>query len=358
MSSSIDDPTGVPGRPAVITEDPALLEQLLRGCAATGVTPEVAGDTSTRRRAWAAAALVLVGQDQAPSLTGLGLGRRAGVVLLSQREKSAASWRLAVELGADGVLVLPDDERRLIDLLGEVAEGGGHGLVLGVVGACGGAGASTLAGALALTAAHAGQSAVLVDGDSLGGGVELLLGCEEAPGARWPELAATQGRVSARALRSALPALGPLPVLSWDASGPRPVPADVLRGLVGAAQRGAELVVADLPRHLDGAAAELLRTCAAVVLVVPSQVRAVAAARSLLSGLRSMCGDVRIVVRRTPHSDLTADSIAAVLGQPLAGVVPTRRSVARAIDDGLGPLGRGRLERSCRAILTTLDRRG
>lgn len=344
--------------PAVVTDDPDLLDQLLRVCAAANATPELAGDTGSRRRAWSRAGLVLVGSDQAAEMARLGLSRRDNVVLVAGEVETAALWQLAVELGADQVLLLPPDEQRLIDLLSDLAEGATRAVTVGVIGSGGGAGASTVAAGLALTAARAGVRALLVDADSLGGGLQLLLGCEDAPGLRWSDLAATKGRVGASAFRSALPTVGSLPVLSWDPTGPRPISPGVTHGLVGAAQRGAELVVVDLPRHRDDAATEAILQCALVLLVVPSHVRGVAAARGMLDGLRAVCGDVRLVVRSLPHAGLPADAVSEALDQPLAGVVPTQRAVARAVDDGLGPLGRGSLERSCRGIVGGILERG
>jgi secretion/DNA translocation related CpaE-like protein len=341
----------------VCTADAEILDHVLRACAAAGVTPDVVEDPGAQRRAWAAAPLVLVGSDQATSLASLGLGRRDGVYVLANVTADAADWRLGVLLGAHHVLTLPDDTQQLLDRLCDLAEVDVVGVIVGVMGACGGAGASTLAAGLALTASRSGTSAILVDADALGGGVQLLLGCEDAPGLRWPDLASTQGRVGASALRAALPTADTLPVLSWDASGSRPIAAGVLRGLAASARRGAELVVIDLPRHLDTTATELLRGCDRVVVVVPSQVRAVAAARSLMLGLPALCPDVRVVVRRLPHTDLTPDSVADALERPLAGIVSTHRSVARAIDEGLGPLGHGRLERTCRTLLAAVGRR-
>lgn len=344
--------------PAVVTEDPDLLDRLLRLCAAAGVTPDLAADTSSRRRAWSRAGLVLVGSDQAAEVAGLDLGRRDQVVVLSGDVETADLWQLAIELGATQVLRLPPDEHRLIGLLSDLADGRAEAMTVGVIGAVGGAGASTVAAGLALTATKAGRRALLIDADPLGGGIQLLLGCEDAPGLRWPDLAATQGRVGASAFRSALPSVASLPVVSWDSTGPRQVVPGVMRGLLGAAQRGAELVVVDLPRHLDDVGSEAIGQCAVVLLVVPSRVRGVAAARSMLDGLRATCGDLRVVVRLVPHSNLPPDTVADALDQSLSGVVRTHRSLARAVDDGLGPLGRGGLERSCRSILGTLADRG
>ena len=72
----------------------------------------------------------------------------------------------------------------------------------------------------------AGLRAVLVDGDPLGGGIDLVLGGEDVPGVRWPDLAGARGRVPPADLAAALPEVDALHVLSWDRSDVLDVGAD------------------------------------------------------------------------------------------------------------------------------------
>src|SRR5690242_21033170 len=53
---------------------------------------------------------------------------------------------------------------------------------------------------------------ILIDGDPLGGGLDLLLGEEQADGLRWPGLAEVSGRVTPAALRRDLPQYGSLSI--------------------------------------------------------------------------------------------------------------------------------------------------
>src|SRR5450631_1321486 len=62
-----------------------------------------------------------------------------------------------------------------------------------VVGGSGGVGASVLSAAIAVRAAQAGLRSVAVDGDRLGGGLEVTLGIVRERGARWPDLAGARG---------------------------------------------------------------------------------------------------------------------------------------------------------------------
>ena len=64
-----------------------------------------------------------------------------------------------------------------------------NGCVVGVAGGSGGVGASVLVAALGVRAVTAGRTAVCVDGQRLGGGLDVTLGLEQERGLRWPDLA-------------------------------------------------------------------------------------------------------------------------------------------------------------------------
>src|SRR5882757_4496878 len=203
------------GGPLIVTEDECVLDDLLRLCAAAGTEPEVVFAAPPRASSWDDAPLVLVGTEAAERVRGS--SRRKGVLLVGRDLDDPEVWRQGVDIGADHVLFLPDAENWLVDRIADVAEGAGEpALTIGVVGGRGGAGASTLACALAVTAARAGRRTMLVDGDPLGGGLDVLLGGEQVEGRRWPDFAASKGRVAGGALEESLPRLHELRVLSWD----------------------------------------------------------------------------------------------------------------------------------------------
>lgn len=203
--------------PLIVTEDAELLDDLLRLCAAAGARPEVHPGVPRQRGSWEAAPLVLVGDDAARRVRGA--VRRRGVVLVGRDQDDSGVWRRTVEIGADHVLLLPDSEQWLVDRIADVAEGGGRpALTGGAIGGRGGAGASTLACALAVTSAREGRRTLLVDADPLGGGLDVLLGGETTAGLRWPAFAASRGRVGGGALEESLPELHALRVLRL---GPR-----------------------------------------------------------------------------------------------------------------------------------------
>ena len=114
-------------------------------------------------------------------------------------------FRTALAIGAENVAALPGSGPWVVESLTDVGDDSpAAGVTLGVVGGSGGAGATTFACALGQLAARAG-TAVVVDLDPLGPGIDRVLGLEAAEGVRWDELCQTTGRLSARALREALP---------------------------------------------------------------------------------------------------------------------------------------------------------
>jgi secretion/DNA translocation related CpaE-like protein len=239
--------------------------------------------------------------------------------------------------------------------------------VVGVVGGCGGAGASVLAAALALSAARE-RRVLLVDGDPWGGGLDVLLGAEAEPGLRWPDLAGARGAVRPSVLRGALPVVDGLRLLSWgrgaavgggvppgSASVPSAVPADALEALVDAGARSHDLVVLDLPRRDDPATAAALWRLDLLLLVVPGRVRAVAAARALRDAVVPQVGDVRLVLPRAGAS-LPAAAIADALELPVLARLAPEPGLRSALEGGTFAVARrGPLARCAAAVLAVLD---
>ena len=132
-------------RPLLVSNDPDLVDDVVRLAAANAVEVHLATDVAGARSKWQLAPLVLVGGDAAMSLAGSGLGRRREIVLVC-REPLPDDWKHAVVVGAEHVVSLPEGERWLIDRLADTGEGTPrNGTVMAVVGAGGGSGASTFA---------------------------------------------------------------------------------------------------------------------------------------------------------------------------------------------------------------------
>jgi secretion/DNA translocation related CpaE-like protein len=344
-------------RSLVVTSDPEVVDDLVRLAATAGTELDVVTDAGAARARWASAPFVVVAADAAAGCARSRLPRRSGVVLLGDDLDDAGIWQRAVELGAEHVLFLPDAEPWLRARLGDAAEpDGSDGVVVAVLGARGGAGATTLASGLAVTAQRAGHRALLVDADPLGGGIDLVFGAEHDTGLRWPDLVGTRGRVPGSALAAALPSVDGLPVLSWDRGMPTDVPVEAVQSVLLAARRAHDLVVVDLARSLDDAARAVLDTATATLLVVPTEVRAAAAAARTAALAAARCPDLRLVARGPSPSGLTGAEIARALGLPLAAELRGEPALAGALDRGEGPCRRdaGPLATACRRLLADL----
>ncbi|WP_158542692.1 septum site-determining protein Ssd [Phytoactinopolyspora halophila] len=338
-------------RPLVVTADDGILDDVLRLAAAAGVEVNVAHDPGAARSSWASVPMVVIGADQADGLAHLAPTRRRDVYLIGQDRDDPTIWRRGVVLGAEQVLFFPADESWLADRFADAAEGErGDALVVGVVGGRGGAGASVLATALGITASRRNLSAMLIDLDPFGGGLDLVLGAEEVTGLRWPDLADSRGRLSARALRAELPARHGLTVLSWDRGDVLGVSPESVQVVLAAARRACDLVVLDLPRAFDPTFDGSVSACTVILMLVPTEVRAVAAASRIAARLAALASDVRLVSRGTSPG-VTGDGIADALGLELVAHMPDERRLDGQLDRGDTP---GLHERG--HLATTSDR--
>lgn len=199
--------------------------------------------------------------------------------------------------------------------------------VLGVLGGSGGVGASSFAAVLAATA---GRS-VLVDLDVAGGGLDVLLGCETAPGARWSGLRLAGGHLDPAELLAGLPQWADVAVLAADAGR---LDAGAVRQVLGAASSVAPVVV-DLPRTDCAERAAALFACELVVVVVRGDTAGVVAAYAAVSALPEL--PVGLVVRRGAIGGREA---AELIGRPLLGELPSLGAA------GFPGVDAGRLPRS------------
>jgi secretion/DNA translocation related CpaE-like protein len=349
-----------PPKPLLITEHEQILDAVLRLAAAASVQVELTSDSGAARSRWTSTPLVLVGSDQAGQVASSRMPRRDGVVLVGHEPDDPDRWRHAVAIGAESVALLPADEPWLVDALADVAEGSTRGAtMIGVLGGRGGAGASVLAAGLAVTAQARGHSTMLVDADPFGGGLDLLLGAEDVAGLRWPDLANTRGRLAGATLREHLPEAHGISVLSWNRGSTLSVPDEATSAVFGAAVRAWDVVIVDLPRPIDSAAEVILPRCTTTLLVVPSEVRAVAAASRVAARSCALAGDVRVVVRGPSPSGLRPAEIATSLGLPVAATLQSESGLARTLERGEPPArsGRGSLAAACDEVLDSFTRR-
>lgn len=307
---------------------------LLRGeveriVAASGGQLRTVGTIREAAQFWDTAGVVLLGSD----IHDLPPRGRSPAVLVGLNGEGDRLWHLAAAIGAERVAVLPEAATWLAEYLSRARTPEPGGLVLGMVGGCGGAGASTAAVWLAHAAARDGVRVLLVDGDPWGGGLELALAAEETAGLRWPDLADASGTIDPRQLADSLPLAGGFPFLSWPGNKEPHAGVDhaVVAGVLDAARRGYELVVVDI-----GRGRETLRTfawdCDRMIVVAPALLRAAVATARLLQDLPPV--ETVLVVRGKSGAALDAGLIAESLGLPLAAIVPDVRRAAAATEAG------------------------
>lgn len=339
----------------LITGDEGLGTDVMRLAALTGAGVQVERTSSAVRGGWRSAAMVVVGLDVVVAAAGMGLPRRAGVVVAGYADPAIEQWRAALDLGAVGVIELPRDEQRLVELIANFHAPTSDAVVVGVVGGCGGAGASTLAAALAVTAAHRASAAV-VDADRFGGGLDVLLGAERRTGPRWPDLLDTRGRIDPRALSAAVVTASGVAVLAHGRGESPPVPASVAATVMDAFRSSYTTVVVDLPRVLDEAAEVLLGAVQLLAVVVPATVRGVAATSTMLPSFARQGVPLRLVIRDPGSDRLQPAEVSGGLGLSSLAVIRTESAVATAAMRGEPPTRRrGSLIAAARAVLAAAD---
>jgi secretion/DNA translocation related CpaE-like protein len=353
--------SGKPGSAAVLVmlADAALRDELDRIAAAVGMrVVHAGGDSVVSRKTWSAASAVVVDESAAARCGAAGLPRRPHASVLTVAEPATATWAAAVAVGAQHVLRLPEQERELIRALAEACEsardGGPRGDVVAVIGGCGGAGASSLAVAVA----HAAGDALLVDLDPWGGGIDLLVGAESTPGLRWPDLSLEGGRLDWSAVRDALPRHRGVSVLSGTRSayevGGAPVEA-----VVDAGRRGGVAVVCDLARRLGDATQTALDAADLVVVISRCDVRACAATAAMAPALAAINPNVGLVVRGPSPGGLRAAEVADIAGLPLLAAMKAQPQLGPQTERGGLPLGRrSALAVAARRVLAVLPAAG
>ncbi|WP_194816930.1 septum site-determining protein Ssd [Nocardia sp. XZ_19_385] len=316
------------------------------------------------RHSWAAAPLVILDTATGQACAEAGYLRRIGVVLVTDGEPELPDWQAAAAVGAELVIGLPGAAVRLIEKFAEHAEyRHGDGVVIAVAGACGGAGASTSAAATALRSAaqRFRTDTVLVDAAPLGGGLDLLLGLENATGLRWPDLVVEDGRISAAALHAALPAAAPgLAVLSCGRGGAGRLPTEItpaaIHAVIEAGRAAGDLVICDLSAERGPHAEAILDSADLVVLVVPARLRALAAAESVAAYIATRNPNQGLIVRGPAPGGLSASDIAEVLDLPLLAAVRTQPGLAARLErGGLTLPRRGPLRDAADAVLSVLS---
>jgi secretion/DNA translocation related CpaE-like protein len=314
-----------------LVDDIGLRADVDRVAAAVGMRVVHAAEPSNQK-VWTSASAVVVDGQFAARWVEFSLPRRARVYLIGRGEPTPDRWQAAIGVGAQRVLMLPEQEDQLVAELSDVADGHRaerRGAVIAVIGGRGGAGASVFATALALAA----RDALLVDVDPWGGGIDLVLGSESESGLRWPDLTSAGGRLSHTALRDALPVRHGVAVLSAG-RGAGDIDARAVAAVLDAGCRGGATVVCDLPRRDSAAAETVLAVADLVTLVTCADVRSCAASAALGAWLVTANPNVGLVVRGPSPGGLRAADVARITGLPLLAAMRPQHQVAVTLEHG------------------------
>jgi secretion/DNA translocation related CpaE-like protein len=309
------------------------------------------------RQAWQEAGLVVLGAELVDRIVAAGLPRREGVLVVGSSDFEPDLLERCLRVGAERVLVLPNREDELVAALSELGTGGpGDGLVLAVVGARGGAGASVFAVAMALAGQHSTRPVVLADLDPWSPGLDLVLGVE----AGRDTLAVgrpPQGRLPAGTLLRALPSVrvgrGRLSVLLPSRTTGEPVDTDLLAAVLSAGRRAGALIVVDVPRHPWPAADLSLESADLSIMVVPSDVQGCFGGVRVAARLSDLGASIGLVVRGPSPGGIGPSDVATALSAPMLARMRPEPGLERRIEEGRPPgeNARGPLGRAARTVL-------
>lgn len=341
----------------VLVHDARLREEVRRIAAAAGRALDERS-TPVGRHPWSAAPLVVLDTASAGECATTGRSRRPGVVAVTDGEPELADWQAAAAVGAEDVIALPGAAVGLVEKFAECGESRtDSGTVVAIVGAVGGAGASTLAAVTALRAATGPcrNNTLLIDGAPYGGGLDLLLGIEKRPGLRWPDVVVEDGRIPAAALHNALPgADAGLAVLSCgrDSAGPiGELGSAAMHAVIEAGRGAGDFVVCDVSSERGTHADQMIDAADLVVLVVPAQLRAVAAARTAAAYIGRRNPNQGLIIRGPAPGNIRGNEVAEVLDLPLLAAVRAEPRLSAQVERGGLTLRRGPLRDASDAIL-------
>ncbi|MDK4330842.1 septum formation initiator [Corynebacterium accolens] len=258
-------------------------------------------------------------------------------VLFLAADPGPIDYEAALACHADHAFIIPAEIKDLLAAIAQAAHPPEDHLgsaTIAVVGASGGVGTSTFAAALARSHCTADEQAraLLIDATAHSGGLDLLLGVEALPGARWPELNMGDGSIDAADLYRALPSTADgIAVLSAARSTVKDsfkLDTTLLAAATSAAHAGEGLCV------VDCTAENIPAACTHVVLVVAAEVRSAAAAAQLILRLDEARRDIVVVLRQRQWAALSAPEVEDIIHHRVSAQLPTVRGLTRSIEIG------------------------
>ena len=324
----------------VAVADPALHSEAIHIAAATGrKVIDAADDTQLARHAPKAHAL-LIDDLRAPSLHPQPRGPNVFTVVA---DTAPAATR-------EDVFALPAQAADVLRSIGALALAPAahtaRGKVVAVLGACGGSGASVFSAALCRVAGDA----TLIDAHQFSGGLDLLLGLEATPGARWGDIDFTAGGAVSRAeMRGALPATEDDTALltfpRTTVADPFRLSPEELNAVVHAA--GTEgLTAVDTPLALLPARGDL------AVVVRPPELRAAAAAARIVAECNAAGVANALLLRQSSWASLEPAQVEDTAKAPVIAQVQQVRGLTKQLDQSGLPAKLPRtLARAAEAVL-------
>ena len=182
-----------------------------------------------------------------------------------------------------------------------------------------------------------------------------MLGSEDEPGLRWPDLTLQGGRLELRGVAggacrddtgsACCRAVAP-------ATTSTPVP---LAAVIDAGSRGGATVVCDLPRRSTDAVEIALDAADLVVVVAPADVRSCAAAAAIAPWVSAVNPNVGLVVRGPSPGGLRSVDVAEIVGLPLLAAMRPQPGLAETLErGGLRLRRRSPLAAAARRVLAVL----
>jgi secretion/DNA translocation related CpaE-like protein len=369
MAATLDHTT-ITAAPAaeslLVTADDRLAEMITPLAAAAGHPLRRVRHPLDAAGRWQRAPVVLVGPDLAPECIAYDFSTREPLLLCTtmswlgtDTEDTSLLWPMAIQMQATGVIALPEANDFLTDLFTRAGRDTEPAPVVATVAGHGGAGASTLALAAATDAARDGRTAVLIDLDHTGGGIDAAAGLAAQAGWRWPSLANATGTFEPERLLAGLPQRAGLHVIGPDPRNPAEVDADVFELILRAARLAADLVVVDLPRTSTRAAVRAAAAARSIAVALGPGTRSWEAARSVTAAYGLHNAHLGVVLRgeaRPRPSGIAWDGPreADWFEPPVWGTVPSDRRLPVLLRQGRVP--RGRVGRGIRELTSELSR--
>ncbi|WP_046438482.1 septum site-determining protein Ssd [Corynebacterium kutscheri] len=247
-------------------------------------------------------------------------------IFLLYPETEEIDWKLVATMRADGAFILPAQSPELLAALSENPQHTGtKGSVIVVVSATGGAGCSTCAAWLSTVI----PNAVLLDADAYSGGLDLLLGIEDRVGVRWGDLNFLSGGINPEDLLKALPHHEQTRVLTISRTGDHGLGCDQVLAAINCLREHCNVVVDTPVKYVE----EIADASDITIVLVPAELRPVAAASRLIQVLRSRRVETVVLVRNRSWAGLSEQEVAHYIDHEVLGVIKHEKRLVKAVEN-------------------------